>query len=122
MTRPGVLTEILIVLRASVVVSENHRQWCSGSVSFINAGENLRSICLQPGGCPWFAGLAAENIVIKVFFTERNSGKYAVHCYSDDGAMRLAEDADFEVVTKCIHILIIRFFASLRMTNSTLSF
>ena len=104
-TGPGVLAEILIVFRARVVVSENDSQGCTGSVSFINACENLWSIGLQTGGCTGPARLTAENIVIKVFFTERNSGKYAVHCYSDDGAVGLAEDADFEVVAKSIHSL-----------------
>ena len=103
MTGPGVLTEGLVVLRAGVFIAEDDGYRSAGGMALIYAGKDFRSIGLKPGGCTLRARLAAKDVFREIFFTEGNSGKYAVHGYPNHGAVRLAEDADFEVVAKCIH-------------------
>ena len=100
----GVLAELLVVLRAGVLVLEEDGERGAGGLSLVDAAHNFGLIGLDAGRSARGAGLAAGQILGEICFTERNAGEHAVQGNTDTRAVRLAENAYSEFITEGIHI------------------
>ena len=95
----------LVVLAAGVRIVEDDGERGARRIAFIDAAEDLRLIRLHARGRALRAAPAAGDVRREIRLAERDARREAVHDHADLLAVRLAEDAYSEYVTKCVHSL-----------------